>query len=129
MFCRRFGVPLIDGGTVRLTRLMARAGHGPHPHRPAVAATRHSRSVSPTLVAEGEALAAALALAHDIAAFPQRCMRNDRASVRLQHGLSMQEALAREVALGRDTLAAGEAVAGARRFVSGTGRHGGFDET
>jgi enoyl-CoA hydratase len=79
------------------------------------------------VVGDGETLAAARALATQIASFPQRCMRNDRLSARRQHGLTMREALAQEFALGRETLASGEAQGGAQRFVSGTGKHGRFD--
>jgi enoyl-CoA hydratase len=130
VFCRRFGVPLIDGGTVRLPRLIgeSRAMDLILTGRAVEADEALALGLANRVVAAGGALAAALVLAHDIAAFPQQCMRNDRASVRLQHGLSMREALAGEFALGRETLAAGEAVDGARRFVSGTGRHGRFDE-
>ena len=61
------------------------------------------------------------------AAFPQRCMRNDRLSARRQHGLATRDALAQEFALGRETIASGEAEGGARRFVAGSGKHGRFD--
>ena len=74
----------------------------------------------------GQALAAALVLARQIAAFPQACLRNDRLSARRQHGLSMGDALAQEFALGLQTLASGEAEGGARRFVEGAGKHGRF---
>jgi enoyl-CoA hydratase len=79
------------------------------------------------VVADGHALASALALARTIAAFPQQCMRNDRLSARHQHGLAARDALAQEFALGRATLASGEAERGARRFVGGAGKHGRFD--
>ncbi|MDQ2735056.1 MAG: enoyl-CoA hydratase, partial [Pseudomonadota bacterium] len=62
-----------------------------------------------------------------IASFPTKCMRNDRLSARRQHGLPMADALAQEFALGRATLASGEAEGGARRFVQGSGRHGRFE--
>jgi enoyl-CoA hydratase len=77
-------------------------------------------------VPAGGALAAALELAAQIAAFPQGCMRNDRASVLAQHGLPLRDALAQEFALGQRTLQSGESVDGAARFAAGTGRHGLF---
>jgi enoyl-CoA hydratase len=78
------------------------------------------------VVPEGQARAAALALAREIAAFPQTCMRNDRASVRAQSGRPFAAAMASEFALGLKTLRSGEAVEGARRFAAGKGRHGDF---
>ncbi|MEO8311336.1 MAG: enoyl-CoA hydratase, partial [Caldimonas sp.] len=69
-----------------------------------------------------------LQLAREIAAFPQQCLRNDRLSARRQHGATtLSAALAHEFALGRDTLASGEAEGGARRFVAGAGKHGRFE--
>jgi enoyl-CoA hydratase len=78
-------------------------------------------------VAAGQALPAALDLAAQIAAFPQRCLRSDRASVLAQHGLPLRDALAQEFALGLSTLQSGETVEGASRFAQGAGRHGSFD--
>ena len=126
VFCRRFGVPLIDGGTVRLPRLIgeSRAMELILTGRAVGAEEALAIGLVCRVVAQGQALDAAQAMARSIAALPQRCMRNDRLSVRRQHGLAMRDALAQEFALGRATLASGEAEGGAKRFVAGQGRHG-----
>ena len=129
VFCRRFGVPLIDGGTVRLTRLIgeSRAMDLILTGRAVGADEALALGLANRVVATGEAVRAATQLAREIAAFPQHCLRNDRLSARRQHGLSMRDALAQEFALGRATLASGEADGGARRFVAGLGKHGRFE--
>ena len=131
VFCRRFGVPLVDGGTVRLPRLIgeSRAMELILTGRAVGAEEALAIGLVCRIVAQGQALATAQAMARAIAAFPQTCMRNDRLSVRRQHGLAMGDALAQEFALGRTTLASGEAEGGAQRFVGGTGKHGRFDPT
>jgi len=129
VFCRRFGVPLIDGGTVRLPRLIgeSRAMDLILTGRAVDAAEALALGLANRVVEDGQALPAALALARQIAAFPQQCLRNDRLSARRQHGLALLDALAQEFALGLDSLASGEAAGGAQRFVEGAGKHGRFD--
>ena len=128
VFCRRFGVPLIDLGTVRLPRLIghSRAMDLILTGRPVDAQEAFDIGLANRLVPQGQALEAALALAAQISAFPQLCLRNDRASAISQWSMDWPAATRREIELGRATLASGEALEGATRFTRGEGRHGTF---
>ncbi|WP_329192254.1 crotonase/enoyl-CoA hydratase family protein [Streptomyces sp. NBC_01435] len=130
VFCRRWGVPLVDGGTVRLPRLIgeSRAMDMILTGRPVSAAEAYVMGLANRIVPPGEARGAAERLAREIAVFPQLCLRHDRLSVREQHGLSEPEALAAEFRHGLVPLTAGETRAGAERFGRGAGRHGSFEE-
>ena len=126
VFCRRFGVPLIDGGTVRLPRLigLSRALDLILTGRAVDAQEALAMGLANRVVPDGEALQSALALAEQLAALPQTCLRNDRRSAYEQFGMGLDEALTHEFALGLQTLASGEASRGARLFESGAGRGG-----
>ncbi|MFI1252709.1 crotonase/enoyl-CoA hydratase family protein [Streptomyces netropsis] len=126
VFCRRWGVPLIDGGTVRLPRLIgtSRAMDMILTGRPVPAAEAHAIGLANRLAPPGGARAAAEELAAEIARFPQTCLRGDRASVLDQEGLTEEAALASELSHGRTALA--KAPEGAARFAAGAGRHGDF---
>jgi enoyl-CoA hydratase len=125
VFCRRWGVPLIDGGTVRLPRLVGtgRALDLILTGRAVGAAEAHAMGLVDRLVPSGQARQAAESLAHELAALPQACLRNDRLSVLEQEGLSEEEALELELEHGLRSLSA-DALEGAARFSSGAGRHG-----
>ena len=129
VFCRRWGVPLIDGGTVRLPRLvgLSRALDMILTGRPVDAAEALAWGLADRLVPDGQALPTALDLARQIAAFPPNCLRNDRRSALTSLHLPLPEALAEELRLGRASLDSGEAAEGVRRFLDGAGRHGRFD--
>lgn len=129
VFCRRFGVPLIDGGTVRLPRLigMSRAMDLILTGRAVDAMEAERIGLANRLVPAGQALAAAEVLALQIAAFPQACMRGDRRSACEQWGMDEAAAISHEFRHGLNTLQSGETVAGASRFSGGTGRHGQFE--
>ena len=126
VFCRRFGVPLCDLGTIRLPRILGhgramdliltgRAVGGPEAGQMGLA----NRVVPP-----GQALAASLALAHQLAALPQICLRSDRMSALEQWGMTEEAAALNEARRGRDVVRSGETLAGATRFAGGAGRGG-----
>lgn len=129
VFCRRWGVPLIDGGTVRLPRLigLARALDMILTGRPVGAEEASSFGLANRIVPAGQAREAAVALAGEIACFPALCMRTDRASAYGQWDLSVAEALIAEAVAGEAPVRDG-ARAGAARFAGGLGRGGGFEE-
>jgi enoyl-CoA hydratase len=128
VFCRRWGVPLIDGGTVRLPRLIGTSvaldliltG------RPVDAAEAARIGLVNRVVPDGQALAVAQELAAQIAAFPQTCLRQDRLSVLEQDGLDERAAMANEFDHGLVSLTS-DTLDGAARFAGGAGRHGSFD--
>jgi enoyl-CoA hydratase len=128
VFCRRWGVPLIDGGTVRLPRLigLSRALDMILTGRPVNAQEALSFGLANRVVPAGRSREEAEALARTIAAFPPNCVRTDRRSAWEGLGLSLPEALANEFALGKITRDSGESQEGARRFAAGAGRHGEF---
>ncbi|MGZ4472847.1 MAG: crotonase/enoyl-CoA hydratase family protein [Nocardioidaceae bacterium] len=127
VFCRRWGVPLIDGGTVRLPRLIgtSRAMDLVLTGRPVSAAEALDFGLVNRVVPTGTARAAAEELAGQIAAFPQTCLRQDRLSLLEQDGLGEEAAMANELDHGLVSLRA-DASAGAARFTAGHGRHGSF---
>src|SRR6185436_4776359 len=121
VFCRRWGVPLIDGGTIRLSRMLG------HSHALDLILTGRGVSgdearmmgLANRLVEPGRALDEALVLARQLAAFPQRCMRSDRLSSYRQWDLSLADAIVEETRLGIEVVKSGETAAGAARFAKG----------
>jgi enoyl-CoA hydratase len=130
VYCRRWGVPLCDGGTIRLPRLIG------HSHaldliltgRGVAGDEAKAMGLVNRLVAPGTALTAALELAHQLSRFPQHCLRSDRLSSYRQWSLDQDAALREETTLGRDVIRSGETLAGASRFAGGAGRHGDFEK-
>ena len=130
VFCRRWGVPLIDGGTVRLPRLIghSRAMDLILTGRAVTADEALQIGLANRVVADGEALSEALALAGLLCRFPQTCLRSDRLSACEQWGLPLDSALANEFRRGMEVIASRETVTGASRFAEGRGRHGDFGD-
>jgi enoyl-CoA hydratase len=128
VFCRRWGVPLVDGGTIRLPRLIG------HSHAMDLILTGRGVSgdearmmgLANRIVPKGHALEAAKELARQLAAFPQRCLRSDRMSAYEQWSMPLGEALNNEYHHGIETIRSGETREGAARFAAGEGRHGAF---
>ena len=130
VFCRRWGVPLIDGGTVRLPRLigLSRALDLILTGRPVDAREAERMGLANRVVERGASREAAERLAREIAAFPSRCMLGDRRSAYESQGLDLEAALAYEFQLGNVTRQSDETKAGVDRFRAGAGRHGQFDQ-
>ncbi len=130
VFCRRFGVPLIDGGTVRLPRLigMSHAMDLILTGRPVDAKEAKAIGLANRVVPEGQAREAAETLAKQLSQFPQTCMKNDRMSTYEQWGLSFEKAIENEFKRGLNPIRKGETLSGAKAFSNGHGRHGLFEK-
>lgn len=126
VYCRRWGVPLVDGGTIRLPRLIG------HSHaldmiltgRSVTGTEAFSMGLANRLVPHGTALKAAISLANDLSRFPQHCLRSDRLSSYEQWSLPLPDALRNETRHGLDVIQSPEMTTGIRRFIGGEGRHG-----
>lgn len=129
VFCRRWGVPLIDGGTIRLTRLigLSRALDLILTGRPVEVDEALNMGLANRVVEPGTSRQKAEELALQLSRFPQKCLLSDRRSAYEQWALSMEKALQNEFKLGNETIESGETFDGAQRFANGEGRHGTFD--
>jgi enoyl-CoA hydratase len=128
VFCRRWGVPLIDGGTVRLPRLIgrSRALDLILTGRPVGADECLRMGLANRVVPDGKALESAVELAKSISRFPQMCMKQDRMSIYQQESLGFSDAMMNEFRLGLEVIQSGETFNGAKTFASGKGQHGDF---
>ena len=128
VFCRRFGVPLIDGGSIRLPRLigLGRAMDMILTGRPVKSDEALQWGLANKVVEDGQSRQEAENLARFIASNPQNCMRNDRESAYEQFGMKIDDAIANEFKLGLETLKTGEFLKGSRAFKEGKGKHGRF---
>jgi enoyl-CoA hydratase len=128
VFNRRFGVPLVDGGTVRLPRLigLSRALDLILTGRPVSAQEAYAMGIVNRIAEPGRALVQAKQLALQLAAFPQKCLRSDRMSAYEGFGMKIKDAMANETKHGLGTIKSGESLEGAKRFTAGVGRHGRF---
>jgi enoyl-CoA hydratase len=130
VYCRRWGVPLVDGGTIRLSRLIG------HSHALDLILTGRGVSgdeakamgLANRIAPPGEALDAAMELARSLTEFPQLCLRNDRLSSYRQWSMPLEDALSEETRLGLEVIRSGETREGAARFAGGKGRHGDFGD-
>ena len=129
VFCRRWGVPLVDGGTVRLPRIvgLGRALDMILTGRPVSSEEALRIGLADRVVGDGESRDAAEALAEELSRFPQFCLRSDRRSAYEQLGRPLDEALRGEYRWGLETIRSGETRAGAEHFARGAGRHGRFE--